>query len=343
MYAVTGFFNFHWKIDRAREVGYREQIRGKLCGGDEVNKNQKPHSAEYFGEQRDFWWNGDFMALMAERWELSQARSILDAGCGIGHWGRALAPFFSPDAALVGVDREPEWVVKAAEIAKTKGLNGFSYRQGDVNSLPFGDAKFDLVTCQTLLIHVPDPRATLLEFARVMKPGGLLVLSEPNNLTNSLVRDSENFNGDVDVLMAAVRLQTLCERGKAALGLGNNSVGDLLPGFLHETGLKDIQVYLSDKATLTLPHQSAPGQAAGLAQTEDWLARDFWIWDKAETESYFRAGGGACAEFPKLWANALDYRRRSFQAAKEQRLSAVEAGITYLISGRKAVAEKSIE
>jgi len=298
-------------------------------------KKEKPHSAEYFGDQRDFWWNPDFMALMAERWKLSQARHILDAGCGIGHWGRVLAPFLSPDAVLTGVDREPEWVEKATAIAKAKGLSRFSYRQGDANALPFDDAQFDLVTCQTLLIHVPDPRATLREFSRVLKHGGLLVLSEPNNLAGSLVRDSENFNGDIDVLMAAVRLQALCERGKAALGLGNNSVGDLLPGLLHEAGLEDLQVYLSDKATLTLPNQSTPGQAAGLAQTEDWLARDFWIWEKSETESYFRAGGGAPAEFPKLWANAMDYRRRSFQAAKEQRLSAVQAGFQYLMSGRK--------
>lgn len=301
-------------------------------------KKEKPHSAEYLGEQRDFWWNDDFMALMAERWRLSQARFVLDAGCGIGHWGRVLAPFLSPDAVLVGVDREPAWVEKAVEIAKDKGLHGFSYKLGDANSLPFGDAEFDLVTCQTLLIHVADPRITLRELIRVLKPGGLLALSEPNNLAGSLVRDSENFEGDVDTLMAVVRLQALCERGKAALGLGNNSVGDLLPGLLHEAGLKELQVYLSDKATLTLPRQSTPGQSAGLAQTEDWLTRDFWIWERAETESYFRAGGGAAAEFPNLWANAMGYRRRSFRAAKEQRLSSVEAGLQYLISGRKPAA-----
>ena len=306
-----------------------------------MTKEKKPHSAEYFGEQRDFWWNGDFLALMAGRWKLSQARSVLDAGCGIGHWGRVLAPFLSPDAALVGVDREGEWVEKAAEIAEAKGLSRFTYRQGDANALPFGDAQFDVVTCQTLLIHVPDPRATLREFARVLKPGGLMVLCEPNNLAGSLVRDSENFDADIGALTDAVRFQALCERGKAALGRGNNSVGDLLPSLLHEAGLEDLQVYLSDKATLTLPHGSAASQTAGLAQTEDWLERDFWIWEKAETESYFRAGGGAPAEFPGLWADAMGRRRRSFQAAKEQRLCAVDAGLHYLISGRKPAARPS--
>jgi 2-polyprenyl-3-methyl-5-hydroxy-6-metoxy-1,4-benzoquinol methylase len=300
-----------------------------------MDQKAKPHSAEYFGEQRDFWWNADFMALMAGRWRLSEARAVLDAGCGVGHWGRVLAPFLSPEASVVGVDREPEWVEKAAQTAKAKGLSRFSYRRGDVNSLPFDDARFDLVTCQTLLIHVPDPRATVREFLRVLKPGGLLALSEPNNLAGSLVRDSESFSGDIDALMSAARFQALCERGKAALGLGNNSVGDLLPGLLHELGLRDLRVYLSDKATLTLPNQSTPGQAAALAQVEDWLARDFWIWEKEETRSYFLAGGGNPAEFPALWTNAMDQRRRSFQAAKEQRLCAVDAGLQFLISGRK--------
>jgi SAM-dependent methyltransferase len=300
-----------------------------------MSPEKKPHSAEYFGESRDFWWNSDFVALMAKRWRLSEARSILDAGCGVGHWGRVLAPFLSTEAELIGVDREPLWVEKATATAKAKRLTRFSYLQGDVNQLPFEDGRFDVVTCQTLLIHVPDPRATLREFARVLKPGGLLALSEPNNLTGSLVRDSEHFDGSIDELMDAVRLQALCERGKAALGLGNNSVGDLLPGFVHEAGLRDLQIYLSDKASVIVPHQDSPGQAAGLAQTEDWLKRDFWIWDKEETESYYRAGGGTPAEFERLWANAIGFRRRSFEAAKVQRLFGVEAGLQYLISGRK--------
>ncbi len=300
-----------------------------------MTKNEKPHSAEYFGEQRDFWWNPDFMALMAARWQLSKARHILDAGSGIGHWGRVLAPFLSPDATLTGVDRESAWVEKATAIAKEKGLSRFSYRQGDVNSLPFGDAQFDLVTCQTLLIHVPDPRVTLKEFMRVLKPGGLLILSEPNNLAGSLVRNSEDFDGDIDSLTAVVRLMALCERGKAALGLGNNSIGDLLPRLLNEAGLKNIQAYLSDKVTLTLPNVSSPGQAAALAQTADWVARDFWIWERVETESYFRAGGGKPEEFSTLWDNAMERQTRSFHAEKEQRLCAVGAGLQYLMSGRK--------
>ena len=66
---------------------------------------QDLHSAAWFGEQRDFWWNADYLALVVSRLGLQAARSVLDAGSGIGHWGRALLPHL-PDAQLVGVDRE---------------------------------------------------------------------------------------------------------------------------------------------------------------------------------------------------------------------------------------------
>jgi hypothetical protein len=36
--------------------------------------NDRPHSADYFGPQRDFWWNDDFVDLMARRWRLAEVR-----------------------------------------------------------------------------------------------------------------------------------------------------------------------------------------------------------------------------------------------------------------------------
>ena len=65
------------------------------------------------------------------------------------------------------------------------------------------------------------------------------------------------------------------------------------------------------------------------------VARGFGFGKKAETEAFFRAGGGVPGEFEPLWDNALGYQRRSFLAAKERKLSAVAAGLQYLMSGRK--------
>ena len=51
-------------------------------------KRQKLHSADYFGEQRDSWWNQDILALLGQRWGLEKVNTVLDVGCGLGHWGQ---------------------------------------------------------------------------------------------------------------------------------------------------------------------------------------------------------------------------------------------------------------
>ena len=66
-------------------------------------QERKPHSAEYFGEYRDFWWNSDFLKLMANRLQLDQAKTVLDVGCGIGHWGQILAPVLPKDVRHVNI------------------------------------------------------------------------------------------------------------------------------------------------------------------------------------------------------------------------------------------------
>ena len=49
------------------------------------------HSSEHFSESRDHWWNSDFLQLIAKRWRLDAVQSVLDVGCGVGHWGMLLA------------------------------------------------------------------------------------------------------------------------------------------------------------------------------------------------------------------------------------------------------------
>src|ERR1700756_5701438 len=80
------------------------------------------HSAEYFGDTRDYWWNADFLALMAKRLAFDRMGDVLDVGCGIGHWSRLLARVLPHDARLQGVDRDPLWVETAGERAAAAGL-----------------------------------------------------------------------------------------------------------------------------------------------------------------------------------------------------------------------------
>lgn len=95
---------------------------------------------------------------MAKRWKLDAVRSVLDAGCGVGHWGMLLASVMAENVRVTGIDREPSWVKSASERAVARGIDGrFSFRQGEAERLPFPDNTFDFTTCQTVLIHLCNP------------------------------------------------------------------------------------------------------------------------------------------------------------------------------------------
>ena len=295
----------------------------------------KPHSAEYFGEQRDFWWNRDFLELMAKRLGLSEVRSVLDVGCGVGHWGRALMPVLSRDTTLVGVDREPEWVKKAQETAD-KITTRMNYKVGDALHLPFEDQSFDLVTCQTVLIHLKEPKVAIQEMLRVLRPGGKILVAEPNNFAGEASLSSLSMTLPTDRIIRQMRFKMICERGKAVLGLGYNSLGDLIPGYFSELGIGGIQVHISDKAGPLFPPYSGEEQQALIKQGKEWSLRDDFLgYSKQETETYFLAGGGTAEELALYWKEGKEDQREATRAIDECRYHAAGGGIVYLVSGIK--------
>jgi ubiquinone/menaquinone biosynthesis C-methylase UbiE len=300
------------------------------------NAPEKLHSAEYFGPERDFWWNKDFLGLMAKRLRLKNVRSVLDVGCGVGHWGRTLLPHLHASAQVTGVDRERSWVKRATRTAEKLGL-GHRIRNeyGLAESLPFADASFDLVTCQTLLIHVADPPRVIAEMLRVTRVGGRVLLVEPNNLASALVFGSTLSDISTAKRLQLVRLQSICERGKAALSEGNDSIGDLAPGMLSAAGAVDLNVYLSDRASPLVPPYHGVAQRAARDQILDWARREYWLWDQCDARRYFIAGGGTTASFERCWSTAISSLRQIARDLREGTYHTGGGGIMYLITGRR--------
>ncbi len=297
----------------------------------------KPHSAEFFNPMRDFWWNRDYLQLMAQRLDLARVNTVLDVGCGVGHWGLELAQVLPPTAHLTGVDREDEWIRGATLRAERLGLAPrCTFTKGDATHLPFPDQTFDLVTCQTVLIHLPDAREGLREMMRVTKPGGLVLAVEPCNMASSGVFSSVTDQFPTDAVAARLRFHLTCQRGKRTLGLGFDSVGDLVPGLLAQLGAKDIRVYMSDRATPMFPPYDQPHQRAELAQLKDWHAREFWMWDKDKTRRYFLAGGGTEHDFNLHWQQAGQQMAAEIAAMDAGTYHCGNAAITYLVAGRVA-------
>ena len=109
----------------------------------------------------------------------------LDAGCGIGLHAVLLAEAVAPAGRITGVDLRPEFLARAREIAEKAGLSGrASFREGDVNRLPFDDNAFDWAwSADTLWVGpremgcpAEDPLPLVKELARVVKPGGSVAI-----------------------------------------------------------------------------------------------------------------------------------------------------------------------
>ncbi|HTB78557.1 MAG TPA: class I SAM-dependent methyltransferase [Polyangiaceae bacterium] len=299
-------------------------------------RGRATHSAEHFGDPRDHWWNLDFLQLMAKRWRLDAVRDVLDVGCGVGHWGMLLASVMPEHVRVTGVDREPSWVEHASARALARGLEGrFSYGQGEAARLPFPDNSFDLTTCQTVLIHLPDPASAISEMMRVTRPGGLVAVAEPNNLTASLLLDSITNLASVDEIVELVRFQLTCERGKVALGEGDNSLGDRVPGFFVAQGLTDVTVHVNDKATSVYVPYATGAQRAFTEDARDRANRRLWNWSEADARRFFLAGGGGKEAFAAHFARGLASRENIVRGLDDSTFHGIIGGEFYLVAGRK--------
>ena len=116
-------------------------------------------------------------ALAALYGELRDNMRVLDVGCGVGGPGRFLADRYG--CRVIGIDVVPERVKRATALTKLTGLvRRVSHRQADATALAFADAAFDQVWMLDAGVHVRDKAALFGQLARVLRPGGLLVLHD---------------------------------------------------------------------------------------------------------------------------------------------------------------------
>jgi ubiquinone/menaquinone biosynthesis C-methylase UbiE len=98
---------------------------------------------------------------------------VLDIGTATGRTLLAFAPYI---AEGVGLDLTPEMLAIADREAKASGVTNVSWQEGDVERLPFADGSFDLVTARICAHHFPKLDRAVQEMARVLKPGGRLLV-----------------------------------------------------------------------------------------------------------------------------------------------------------------------
>ena len=111
--------------------------------------------------------------------ELPEGSRGLDAGCGIGSLTLLLAEAVGPGGHVTGLDVSAEFVVHAQGLAaQSDFLDQLSFRQGNVNSMPFNDSTFGWAWSVDCVGHISvgDPLTGLQELARVVRPGGQVAI-----------------------------------------------------------------------------------------------------------------------------------------------------------------------
>jgi ubiquinone/menaquinone biosynthesis C-methylase UbiE len=138
---------------------------------------RRTKSQEFFSSSAGQW---DRMRdeLFGERFHLAALAALAggdwvvgDLGCGTGQVSAALAPFV---ARVIAVDASAAMLQAAKK--RLHGCGNVELRRGELESLPIDDARIDCATLMLVLHHVPEPEKALAEVARVLRPGGRVVI-----------------------------------------------------------------------------------------------------------------------------------------------------------------------
>ncbi|GAB3576738.1 class I SAM-dependent methyltransferase [Amycolatopsis endophytica] len=160
-------------------------------------------------------WAHDALAVRA-------GERVLEIGCGTGSEVQVLAAAAGGDGEAVGLDRNEEMLALASDRARTAG-SAARFVPGDVHAIPFADASFDAVLCERVFQHLTDPVAAVTEIARVVRPGGRVVLVDTDWATSIL------HPGDPETVAAMLRGMVTRSADAAA--------GRKLAGWLSGAGL----------------------------------------------------------------------------------------------------------
>jgi ubiquinone/menaquinone biosynthesis C-methylase UbiE len=206
------------------------------------------------------------------RMDLKPGDRALDVGCGAGDDARALARLVAPRGSVVGVDLSEKMVEEARRRSDGLGLP-IEFRTGEAHRLDFGDATIDAARADRVFQHLADPERALAELIRVTRPGGRIVVCDPD--WGSLLVDGPD------------RTTTRAVLAEIAAGIPNAWMGRELYGLFRRAGLTEVAV------------------VAGVATVTDYAKADRLL-HIGEGLTKARNAGTVTAEAADAWARGLE-------------------------------------
>lgn len=146
---------------------------------------------EAFGEDigQNSWHTAGEQERFVQQLALSPGSKLLDVACGAG--GPALRIAEKAGCSVVGIDIHEQAISAAKSLASSLGLARLAQfcLVNASEKLPFGDCEFDAITCIDAINHLPDRLSVVKDWARVLKPGGRLLFTDPTTVTGPLSKD----------------------------------------------------------------------------------------------------------------------------------------------------------
>jgi len=200
---------------------------------------------------RERWWSAEFTDFLRETLQPRAGDRLLDVGCGGGTAEVRLGQLGISQMRLFGVDLIGRRVAQAVAFARAHNIRA-RFAAADACALPFKTGAFDSTFCIAVLQHIRDLAGAVRELARVTKPGGRVLVIEPDNAARYWYSSSAD----------GMRAFALATRFFAALESltpdGDLAVGPRISTIFPQLGVETTQIRLFPVSVTRI---GAPGAA----------------------------------------------------------------------------------
>ncbi len=296
-------------------------------------------------EQRKRMWLPDTVEKFAKWIELKSGMKVADIGCGLGYLGWTYWEYFGENGSYTGVDVSKKLIKEAEDLSEKWAENGkVKFKVGDAYNLDFEDNSFDLVMCQTLLMHLDKPEKAIAEMKRIVKPGGTLFCMEPDNYSNSLL---VGFSSLPELTLAEQlikhKIYYYSSEGRKKLKRGDKTIGNKLPMLFHEACLVDIDIRGNDRTNYMVPPYEMSFQKRTIENLKKTVNKknvdEQKFWRKMVRKDVI-AGGGSEYLLRKYFSivdkrTVLNCKKALKQIKQEKFFSCYGPGLFYAAKGTK--------